>query len=89
MPEEKPKATICPNCQQPAIRTGNEIACEHCDAIFVVTQKQGAKLKTLGPIDDLRQRVERLESMVPGEQPEPEPEPKEREDEEGDEDDTL
>jgi len=73
MSEEKPKACVCPSCQQPALQTGNEIACEHCDAVFVVTKKQGAKLKQLGPIDDLRQRVERLESLaqeVPEEKPE-------------------
>lgn len=61
MPEEKPTATVCPSCQNPAIRTGNEIACEKCDAIFIVTKKQGAKVKQLGPIEDLDRRVSALE----------------------------
>lgn len=75
---EESKITFCPNCQQPATRTGNEIACESCDAVFVIKQKEGIKVKQVGPIEDLRKRVERLESLVPGEEPEPKPEPNEQ-----------
>lgn len=62
---EQKEAVVCPNCQQPATRIGNEITCEHCDAIFVVTQKNGAKVKTLGPIAALAERVDKLESLLP------------------------
>ena len=65
MPEEKTEIAFCPNCRQTAIRTGNEIACEKCDAVFVITEKQGAKVKKLGPIEDHEQRIKRLEGLVP------------------------
>jgi uncharacterized Zn finger protein (UPF0148 family) len=60
MSEESSKAVNCPNCQGPAIRTGNEITCETCDATFVITKKQGAKVKTLG----IDQRLKNLEDAV-------------------------
>lgn len=86
MTDEKPTATKCPNCQQPAIRTGNEIACENCDATFIVTKKQGAKLKQIGPIEDHEQRIKRLESLLPGEEQASDDEPQEQpEDEEKEE----
>lgn len=62
--ENQSKATFCPNCQQPAIRTGNEIACEKCDATFVVTKKQGARVKEIGPIQDHEERISALEGKV-------------------------
>jgi len=66
----EPKATICPNCQQPAIRTGNEIACETCDATFVITKKQGAKVKQIG----ISERIDLLEKEVFAEKSPAEPE---------------
>ena len=71
MTEEQPKATICPNCQKPAMRSGNEITCENCDAIFTITKKQEAKLKQVGAIEDLQGRVEKLESLIPDNEPTP------------------
>lgn len=71
--QEKPKGTLCPNCQQPAVKVGNEITCENCDAIFEITRKQGPKLKQLGPIEDLRDRVENLEALVNPEKPAEQP----------------
>jgi len=76
--EDQPKATTCPNCQQPAIRAGNEITCEKCDAVFTVTIKQEAKVKKLGPIEDHEQRIKKLEMYIPeksAEQQESEQEP--------------
>lgn len=72
MSEEKPQAIVCPNCQQLAIRTGNEIACENCDAIFTITKKQGAKVKQLGPIEDHEKRISALEHQ--DDQPDDSPE---------------
>ncbi|MFZ2146961.1 MAG: hypothetical protein WAV28_07055 [Sedimentisphaerales bacterium] len=71
------KNPLCPNCHSPATRSGNEITCESCDAVFTITKKEGAKVKQLGPIEDLQKRVKRLESLIPGDEPgdEPEPEP--------------
>lgn len=80
---DQPKATTCPNCGQPAIRAGNEITCESCDAVFVITKKQGAKVKELGPIEDHEQRITALETYASGHNPpkkEPEPEPAEEDD---------
>ncbi|GAI24616.1 unnamed protein product, partial [marine sediment metagenome] len=33
------KEYSCPNCGRLAIKEGNEIACEVCDAVFVITKK--------------------------------------------------
>lgn len=71
MPEEKPKAVQCPNCQGPAIRTGNEITCETCDATFMITKKDGAKVKKLGPIQDHEERLKKIEATIFTEEPEP------------------
>ena len=71
MPEEKPKAVYCPNCQGPATRTGNEITCETCDAIFTITKKDGAKIKKLGSIEDHEERLKKIESQIFVEKPEP------------------
>lgn len=62
MPETK--AMSCPNCSQPAMRTGNEITCENCDATFVITKKQGAKVKEFGQIQDHENRIQVLEKSV-------------------------
>lgn len=70
----KSKITFCPNCQQPAIRSGNDVTCEKCDAVFVITQKQGPKVKKLGPLEEINQRLQRLETLLPGENLEPEAE---------------
>ena len=60
----------CPNCGQLAIKEGNEITCEHCDVVFTITRKEGAKVKQLGSIEDHEKRISLLESRNP---PEPEP----------------
>ncbi len=74
MPNE-PIPVACPNCQKPAIRSGNEITCENCDAVFVITKKQAAKLKQVGAIEDLQDRVEKLESLIPDGEQQPEETP--------------
>ncbi|MCJ7805475.1 hypothetical protein MUP46_02430 [Patescibacteria group bacterium] len=76
----------CPNCNGPAMREGDEITCEKCDVIFIVKQKE-VKVKQIGTIEDLSERVQRLEDLVPGQRPpkkdEPGPKPKEDEAEDG------
>ena len=82
MTEEKPKVTFCPNCQQPATRSGNEITCEKCDATFEIKRKE-ATVKKLGPYNELEQRVARLEAAhSPAEQETDEPKSDETEPEE-------
>lgn len=78
MSKEDSKIGYCPSCNQPAIKRGNEIICENCDASFQITRK-GAKVKELGPFDDLKERVTKIEQCVFKED-EPEP-PQEDEDE--------
>lgn len=75
MAEEKPKAVTCPNCQGPAIRSGNEIACEGCDAIFTITKKDGAKVKKVGQIQDHEDRLKKIEGKLFAEEPEPQDQP--------------
>jgi len=84
MAEEKPKATFCPNCQQPATQIGNEITCDACDAIFTITKKNGAKVKKLGPIQDHEERLKKIEAKIFIEEPESEPqEPQGGDDDDG------
>lgn len=70
MAEEKPKAVTCPNCQGPAIRAGNEITCEACDATYTITKKDGAKVRKLGPIQDHEERLKKIEASIFAEKPE-------------------
>lgn len=58
-------ATICPNCQKPALRTGDEITCENCDAVFTITKKQEAKVKEFGLIQNHEERITQLEKFIP------------------------
>lgn len=68
------KATFCPNCAQPAIRSGNEITCENCDAVFTITKKQEAKVKEVGRLDNHEQRILALEGKQEPPKLEPESE---------------
>jgi len=78
--EQKQKPVHCPNCNQPAIRQGDEIICELCDAVFKVTKTDGARVKKTGTLEDIQTRLEKVESEVfpsdpePGQEPESEPE---------------
>ena len=75
----------CPSCNGPAMREGDEITCAACDATFVLRQKE-VKVKQIGTIEDLSQRVQRLEGLVPGPSPvKDEPAPKLKADEPEDE----
>ena len=69
MTSEKPKSATCPNCQEPAVRTGDEITCEICDATFTITKKAGVKVKEMGPMQSIRDRLARLEATILDEPP--------------------
>jgi len=61
---EEAKKPLCPNCQQPAIREGNKIICEACDATYIITKEQGAKVDKTGELADIKQRLAQLERIV-------------------------
>ena len=63
MTDEKTQTCFCPNCSQPATRTGNEIACENCDAIYKIS-REGSRVKKIGAIKDLEDRVSKIESLL-------------------------
>ena len=69
MPEET-KKVICPNCYGPAIKEGNKIVCETCDATFTFTKTGAAKVQDIGRLNALEKRVDRLDSLLPGQEPE-------------------
>ena len=58
------KNMYCPNCRGPAVKAGNEITCEACDVVFVITEKRGAQVKELGPFEKLDKRVAALEVVI-------------------------
>jgi len=91
MSEER-KKTSCPNCLGPAVKEGNTIICEVCDATFTFTKTGGAKLKELGRLDTIDERLDRLESILPGREPDPaklEPDPANLEPDPADEESIL
>lgn len=75
MPEDKKQATLCPNCQQPAIKQGNQIICEKCDATFEIRKTGAAKVKELGRIEKIEKDIAEIKTQLPAQEPEPEPEP--------------
>lgn len=85
--EGKTKTAFCPSCQQPAIRQGNEVICETCDATFTITKKEGAKVKRIGRIEQIERDVAEIRAQVFDQEPEPEPAPDSDDDEGKDSDD--
>jgi len=67
------KEIYCPNCQQLAIKEGNEITCENCDSVFSVTKTGPAKVKDMGRLKTLEERVDRHDNLLQGLLPEPDP----------------
>jgi len=88
MPEELKKVS-CPNCLGHASKEGNKIICEVCDATFTFKKTGGAKVQEIGRLDSIEERLEHVESLLPGQEPDPdelepdpaalEPEPEEEE----------
>jgi len=68
---EEPKKANCPNCLGPAIKEGNKIICEICDATFTFTKTGGTKVKDLGRLNSIEERLDRVESLLPGQEPDP------------------
>ena len=59
----------CPNCLEPAEKTGNKITCTACDSILTITRTGGAKLVEAGWKEKLEGRVEALEGLLSPEEP--------------------
>ena len=78
MTEEKPKQIEinCPNCLSPAIKEGNKIICETCDATFTFNKTGGAKVLEIGRLDSLTKRMDAIESLILPHESKPESEPK-------------
>lgn len=65
MPEE-PKKIVCPNCGARAIKEGNKIVCEDCDATYSFKKTGGAKVLDIGRLESIEERLNRVESLLPG-----------------------
>ena len=75
---EEPIKTNCPSCLGPAVKEGDVIVCEKCDATFTFTKTGGAKVKEIGRIDAVEKRLDRLDLLWPVQEPDPaelEPDP--------------
>lgn len=64
------KKPNCPNCLGPAIKEGNTIICEKCDAIFTFTKTGYAKVKEIGRMESIESRIRHIESILVGPEPE-------------------
>jgi len=73
MPDNEKQAAFCPNCQQPAIKQGDQIICEKCDATFKITKTGAAKVEQLGRIEKIENDIAEIKSQLPGQEPEPGP----------------
>jgi len=63
----------CPNCQADASIEGNKIICEWCDATFSLTRTGAAKVADVGRLQTIEDRLDKIESNLPGQEPEPVP----------------
>lgn len=68
---EKTKKIVCPNCGARAIKDGNKIVCESCDATYSFKKTGGAKVLDIGRLDSIESRLSHVESLLPGQDPDP------------------
>ncbi len=54
----------CPNCLGDAEKSGNQIICAACDAVFKITKTGSAKAVELGRVEKLEGRVGALEELL-------------------------
>jgi len=70
MSDEK-KIIDCPNCGGKAVKDGNKIICDSCDATFTITRTGAAKVADVGRFQTIEDRLDKIESVLPGQEPEP------------------
>jgi len=80
----KETTMYCPNCGRAAVREGNNITCEACDAVFAF-KHTGPVVKQVGRLEAFEGRLAIVEAALLGE-PEPEPEPNNADDDDTEED---
>lgn len=68
---EETKTIVCPNCGAKAIKDGTKIVCETCDATYAFKKTGGAKVVDIGRLDSIEERLGRVESRLPGQEPDP------------------
>ncbi len=85
MSNEKKKIP-CPNCGKEAEKEGNKIVCETCDATFSLTRTGAARVADVGRFQTIEDRLDKIESVLPGQEPEP---PQEQQPAESDETNLL
>lgn len=56
-----PEKVQCPNCMEPAEKSGNKITCVACDSVLTVTRTGGAKLVDAGWKAKIEERLGVLE----------------------------
>jgi len=56
----------CPNCLEPAEKSGNKIVCQACDSTFVITKTGGAKVKDIGWKEKMENRVKKNTESLAG-----------------------
>ena len=70
------KIISCPNCDGKAVKEGNKIICDTCDATFTLTRTGAAKVADVGRFQTIEDRLDKIESTyVAGRVPDPDPEP--------------
>lgn len=87
----KVRPTNCPYCQSPAIFDEEKqiIICEKCDAEYKVTKEGGAKVKKIGVLDDLQNRVSALEAAAGRSTAAAEPEPEDQDQDDKEDEDIF
>lgn len=72
--EQNEETAYCPSCKQIAVKVGNEITCDNCDASFRIT-KHTHKLQQARISERLQDHEQRLAALEPERAPAPAPAP--------------
>ena len=69
--EVEQKKIVCPNCGAQAIKDGTKVVCETCDATYSFKKTGGAKVDNIGRLDSIEDRLQKVESLLPGGESDP------------------
>ena len=62
---EGKKIKHCPNCGDTNIKQkGNEVLCLSCECIFEISNKGEARVKKIGALDEIHERLDKIEQTV-------------------------